>query len=398
MAPAELAASRAGRVPHPAIVDVREPWEFERCRREGSRLVPLRELTAPLRGCSSSSAITAGAARRPPSGFRATGSPACATSRAASTRGRARSTRRCRGIESSPTRRTWSHRHVSHSPPSRCRLSVLRRARPRTSCRSIAKRQKRDPRSPRRARSGKRPRSACTARAGAAVPRCPRRRTPTRTTTTRSSTPRRRSTFRRTTASATSCSPRPRCCVRRTSWRSNARRASRSRSPTSRWRSRSRTSSSAPRSLARRAPRRIQRRARPAAEDRGARAARSGQSATSRWARRPSPTPTYNQEAEIQANDNDLDRRRTALMSIIGRGAEGRPLRARAPLNNVVVRALRENLSVGRLAQSNYEMASLEVDRARAGHLRRSMRWRARHSRRTAARRPATSEAELRLG
>jgi outer membrane protein len=79
---------------------------------------------------------------------------------------------------------------------------------------------------------------------------------------------------------------------------------------------------------------------------------------------------------EIQA-ENDLDNRRTALMAIIGRmpkslkrvGAGFEP-----PLpdpNNVdywVNRALKENLSV-RSAQSNYDIAALEVDRARAGHL-----------------------------
>ena len=79
---------------------------------------------------------------------------------------------------------------------------------------------------------------------------------------------------------------------------------------------------------------------------------------------------------EIQAN-NDLDRRRTALMSIIGRTPKSlkRVGRGFEPVlpdpNNVdywVDRALRENLSV-RFAQSNYEIASLEVDRARAGHL-----------------------------
>jgi len=80
---------------------------------------------------------------------------------------------------------------------------------------------------------------------------------------------------------------------------------------------------------------------------------------------------------EIQAN-NDLDRRRTALMAIVGRmpkslkrvGAKGFEPVLPEP-NNVeywVQRALKENLSV-RFAQSNFEIASLEVDRARAGHL-----------------------------
>ncbi len=45
MAPAELAAWRADAARDaPVVVDVREPWEFARCRIEGSRSVPLREL------------------------------------------------------------------------------------------------------------------------------------------------------------------------------------------------------------------------------------------------------------------------------------------------------------------------------------------------------------------
>ena len=79
---------------------------------------------------------------------------------------------------------------------------------------------------------------------------------------------------------------------------------------------------------------------------------------------------------EIQAR-NDLDRRRTALTAIIGRAPGnlkrvGRGFEPTLPdPNNVdywVDRALRENLSV-RFAISNYEIAALEVDRARAGHL-----------------------------
>jgi len=79
---------------------------------------------------------------------------------------------------------------------------------------------------------------------------------------------------------------------------------------------------------------------------------------------------------EIQAR-NDLDRRRTALTAIIGRAPRnlkrvGRGFEPSLPdPNNVdywVDRALRENLSV-RFAMSNYEIAALEVDRARAGHL-----------------------------
>jgi len=32
--------------PAPLLLDVREPWEFEKCRIDGARLVPLRELPA----------------------------------------------------------------------------------------------------------------------------------------------------------------------------------------------------------------------------------------------------------------------------------------------------------------------------------------------------------------
>jgi outer membrane protein len=78
---------------------------------------------------------------------------------------------------------------------------------------------------------------------------------------------------------------------------------------------------------------------------------------------------------EIQAR-NDLDRRRTALAAIIGKtpGSLKRigrgfdpPLPDPNNLDYWVGRALRENLNV-RFAQSNYDIASLEVDRARAGH------------------------------
>jgi rhodanese-related sulfurtransferase len=49
IAPSELAAWRADTArPQPMIVDVREPWELERCRIEGSQHVPLRELPARL--------------------------------------------------------------------------------------------------------------------------------------------------------------------------------------------------------------------------------------------------------------------------------------------------------------------------------------------------------------
>jgi outer membrane protein len=79
---------------------------------------------------------------------------------------------------------------------------------------------------------------------------------------------------------------------------------------------------------------------------------------------------------EIQAR-NDLDRRRTALAAIIGKTPAtlkriGRgfdpPLPEPNNLDYWVQRALRENLNV-RFAQSNFEIASLEVDRARAAHL-----------------------------
>jgi rhodanese-related sulfurtransferase len=50
IAPAELDAWRndAARAA-PVIVDVREPWEYERCRIDGSLSVPLRELPVHLR-------------------------------------------------------------------------------------------------------------------------------------------------------------------------------------------------------------------------------------------------------------------------------------------------------------------------------------------------------------
>lgn len=45
LAPVDLARWRddASREP-PVLIDVREPWEFEYCRIDGSRLVPLGEL------------------------------------------------------------------------------------------------------------------------------------------------------------------------------------------------------------------------------------------------------------------------------------------------------------------------------------------------------------------
>ena len=47
ISPAELAAWRADTTrPAPVIVDVREPWEFERCRIEGSLPLPLGQIPA----------------------------------------------------------------------------------------------------------------------------------------------------------------------------------------------------------------------------------------------------------------------------------------------------------------------------------------------------------------
>lgn len=49
IAPAELAAWRADAArAAPLLVDVREPWEYARCRIEGSLSVPLQELPARL--------------------------------------------------------------------------------------------------------------------------------------------------------------------------------------------------------------------------------------------------------------------------------------------------------------------------------------------------------------
>ena len=47
LTPVELAAWLADTAREaPVVVDVREPWEVERCRIEGSRAIPLRELPA----------------------------------------------------------------------------------------------------------------------------------------------------------------------------------------------------------------------------------------------------------------------------------------------------------------------------------------------------------------
>ena len=49
IAPAELAAWRADSArPAPVLVDVREPWEFDYCRIDGSLSLPLSTLPARL--------------------------------------------------------------------------------------------------------------------------------------------------------------------------------------------------------------------------------------------------------------------------------------------------------------------------------------------------------------
>lgn len=49
IAPAELAAWLADTArPAPLVVDVREPWEVERCRIDGSLAIPLREIPGRL--------------------------------------------------------------------------------------------------------------------------------------------------------------------------------------------------------------------------------------------------------------------------------------------------------------------------------------------------------------
>ena len=80
--------------------------------------------------------------------------------------------------------------------------------------------------------------------------------------------------------------------------------------------------------------------------------------------------------SEIQAK-NDLDRRRTALRAIVGRFPASLkrigpgfdpPLPNPNAVDYWVERALKENLSV-RFSQANYDIATMEVERARAGHL-----------------------------
>ncbi|HEX5091273.1 MAG TPA: rhodanese-like domain-containing protein [Burkholderiales bacterium] len=49
LTPAELAAWLSDPVrPSPLLLDVREPWEFQTCRIEGARHLPMRELPARL--------------------------------------------------------------------------------------------------------------------------------------------------------------------------------------------------------------------------------------------------------------------------------------------------------------------------------------------------------------
>lgn len=47
IAPSELAQKLAGR-DKPLLVDVREPWEYEICRIEGSQLIPMGSIPANL--------------------------------------------------------------------------------------------------------------------------------------------------------------------------------------------------------------------------------------------------------------------------------------------------------------------------------------------------------------
>jgi rhodanese-related sulfurtransferase len=46
--PSQLQQYLADKDEPPLLLDVREPWEFERCHIEGSELVPMRELAAKL--------------------------------------------------------------------------------------------------------------------------------------------------------------------------------------------------------------------------------------------------------------------------------------------------------------------------------------------------------------
>lgn len=46
--PSQLQQYLAAQAEPPLLLDVREPWEFERCHIEGSLLVPMRELATKL--------------------------------------------------------------------------------------------------------------------------------------------------------------------------------------------------------------------------------------------------------------------------------------------------------------------------------------------------------------
>jgi rhodanese-related sulfurtransferase len=58
--PAELAAwlADAGR-DKPLLLDVREPWEYDKARIEGARLVPMREIAARVSELDPSSEVVA---------------------------------------------------------------------------------------------------------------------------------------------------------------------------------------------------------------------------------------------------------------------------------------------------------------------------------------------------
>src|SRR5882672_11199278 len=60
ISPAELAAwlADAGRKP-PLLLDVREPWEFEKARIDGSRLAPIGEVARRVGELDRSSAVDA---------------------------------------------------------------------------------------------------------------------------------------------------------------------------------------------------------------------------------------------------------------------------------------------------------------------------------------------------
>ena len=60
ISPADLAAwlADAGRE-KPLLLDVREPWEYEKARIEGARLVPMREIQARLGELDPSSEVVA---------------------------------------------------------------------------------------------------------------------------------------------------------------------------------------------------------------------------------------------------------------------------------------------------------------------------------------------------